>query len=127
MECSSVFIFFVSGDMHTKHSSELKPTICILMYSLGKSSFCFLAKLFNISPSTTYQWLCKTAETIEEPTVSNEIKEIEIDEMWHILTSRKSKSGSSKPWIVTQGELSPGLSVVVMLQRSENYIASSNT
>ena len=39
----------------------------------------------------------------------------------------KKKDGSSKPWIVTHGELSPGLSVVVMLKRSENYIASSNT
>ena len=81
----------------------------------------FFAKLFNISPSTTYQWLHKTAATIEKPTVSNGIKEIEIDEMWHILTSKKTKSGPSKPWIVAQGELLPGLSVAVMLRRCEDY------
>ena len=40
---------------------------------------------------------------------------------------KKTEDGSSKLWIVTHGELSPGLSVVVMLQRSEDYIASSNT
>ena len=40
---------------------------------------------------------------------------------------KKTKDGSSKLWIVTQGELRPGLSAVVMRQRSEDYIASSNT
>ena len=40
---------------------------------------------------------------------------------------KKTKDGSSKLWIVTQGELWPGLSAVVMRQRSEDYIASSNT
>ncbi len=40
---------------------------------------------------------------------------------------KKTKDGSSKLWIVTQGELWPGLSVVVMRQRSEDYIASSDT
>ena len=111
--------------------STLQPswsaTPAVLFYSLVKASFRFLAKLFDVSPATTYQWVRKTAETLGDPVVSAEVKEIEIDEMWHFLHSKKTKDGSSKPWIVTHGELSPGFSVVVMLQRSENYIASSNT
>ena len=93
----------------------------------GRASFRFLAILFDGSPATTYQWVRKTAETLGEPVVSAGVKEIEIDERWHFLHSKKTKDGSSKLWIVTHGELSPGLSVVVMQQRSEDYIASSNT
>jgi len=92
-----------------------------------KASFRFLAKLFDVSPATTFQWVSKTTETLGDPVDSAELKENEIDEMWHFLNLKKTKDGSSKPWIVTHRELSPGLSVVVMLQRSENYIASSNT
>ena len=118
---------FIIGDSRINPATELKRHTCVLFYSLGKASFRFLARLFDVSPATTYQWVRKTAETLGEPVVSAGVKEIEIDEMWHFLHSKKTKDGSSKLWIVTHGELSPGLSVVVMLQRSENYIASSNT
>ena len=97
----------------------------VLFYSLGKASFRFLAQLFAVSPATTYQWVGKSAETLAEPVVSAGVKEIEIDQMWHFLHSKKD--GSSKLWIVTQGQLWPGLSAVVMRQRSEDYMASSNT
>ena len=36
-------------------STELKRHTGLLFYSLGKSGFRFLAKLFDLSPSTTYQ------------------------------------------------------------------------
>jgi len=67
----------------------------------------------------------QTAESFGEPVVDENIKEIEIDEMWHFLQSKKTKNGLSRPWIVKQGELSPGLSVGIMLQRHENYTTSS--
>ena len=126
-KCKSRGCNFIIGDSRINPAVELKRHTCVLFYSLGKASFRFLAKLFDVSPATTYQWVRKTAETLGDPVVSAEVKEIEIDEMWHFLHSKKTKDGSSKPWIVIHGELSPGLSVVVMLQRSENYIASSNT
>ena len=126
-KCKSCGCNFIIGDSRINPATELKRHTCVLFYSLGNASFRFLAKLFDVSPATTYQWVRKTTEKLGEPVVSAGVKEIEIDEMWHFLHSKKTKDGSSKPWIVTHGELSPGLSVVVMLQRSENYIASSNT
>ena len=54
----------------------------------------------------------------EEPRSAGAILEIDFDEMWPFVQSKKSSSGSSKPWIIAQGELVPGYSVVVMLQRS---------
>ena len=125
-KCKSCGCIFIIGNSRINPATELKRHTCVLFYSLGKASFRSLAKLFDVSPATTYQWVRKTAETFGDPVVPAEVKEIEIDEMWHFLHSKK-KVGSSKPWIVTHGKLSPELSVVVMLQRSENYIASSST
>ncbi len=119
-KCKSCGHNFVCGDERRKKSTELKRITSVLLYSLGKASFRFLAKLFDVSPTTTYNWVRQTAESFGEPVVDENIKEIEIDEMWHFLQSKKTKNGLSRPWIVTQGELSPGLSVVVMLQRHEN-------
>ena len=126
-KCKSCGCNFIIGDSRINPATELKRHTCVLFYSLGKASFRFLARLFDVSPTTTYNWVRQTAESFGEPVVDENIKEIEIDEMWHFLQSKKTKNGLSRPWIVTQGELSPGLSVVVMLQRSEDYIASSNT
>ena len=126
-KCKSCGCNFIIGDSGINPATELKRQTCVLFYSLGKASFRFLAKLFDVSPATTYQWVRKTAETLGEPVVSAGVKEIEIDQRWHFLHSKKTKDGSSKLWIVTHGELSPGLSVVVMLQRSADYIASWNS
>ena len=60
-KCNFCGYNFVSGDMRIKRSTELKRITCVLLYPLGKSSFRFLAKLFNVSPATTYQWVRKTA------------------------------------------------------------------
>ena len=38
------------------------------------------------------------------------IKEMEFDEMWHFIGSKKTSSGLSKPWIVLQEELWHGCS-----------------
>ena len=46
---------FVSSDRRIQRSTELKRITCVLLPSLGKSSFRLLAKLFKVSPSTTYK------------------------------------------------------------------------
>ncbi len=114
-DCKHNFVF---GDKRTNHSTEIKKALSIILYAVGKSSYGFLGKLFGVSRSTAYKWIKKVAEVIEEPVISNSIKEIEFDEIWHFIQSKKTKNGLSKPWIVAQGELLLGLSVVVMLQPS---------
>ena len=105
----------------------IKKALCVILYSLGKASFGFLAKLFGVSRSLTYRWVKSEAESLPEPEISNEIKEIEFDEMWHFIQSKKTKYGSSRRWIVAQGELLPGLLGIVMLQPSDDYIKSLST
>ena len=82
------------------------------MCSLGKSSFGFLGKLFSVDGSTSYRWIKNVAENIGEPKISDNVKEIEFDDMWHFINSKKTKNGSSKPWIVAQGEPLLGLQVM---------------
>ena len=107
-KCKSCGHNFVCGDERRKKSTELKRITSVLLYSLEKASFRFLANLFDVSPTTTYNWVRQTAESFDEPVIDENIKEIEIDEMWHFLQSKKTKNGLSRPWILTQGELWPG-------------------
>lgn len=117
-KCHVCHYTFVVGDERHKPETELKKALSVILYSLGKSSFGFLAKLFGVSRSTPYYWMRDIAKTTDEPVITDGIQEIDFDEMWHFIQSKKRNSGSSKPWIIVQGELLPGYSVVVMLQRS---------
>ena len=115
------------GDDRHSHTTEIKKALAIILYSLGKSSFGFLGKLFGVSRTTTYYWIRQAASSIDAPTIAPDIQEIEFDEMWHFIQSKKEQSGLLKPWIVVQGEPLPGYSVVVMLQRPNGSTTKSNT
>jgi transposase len=98
----------------------LKKALSVILYSLGKSSFGFLAKLFGVSRTTIYYWMRDLAVTTAEPVITDDIREIDFDAMWHFIQSKKRSAGSSKPWIMAQGERLPGCSVVVMLQHAND-------
>jgi hypothetical protein len=116
----------VLGDDRHSHTTEVKKALAVILYSLGKSSFGFLGKLFGVSRTTAYYWIRQAATTIDEPTITENIQEIEFDEMWHFLQSKKGNFGSLRPWIVALGEPLPGYSVVVMLQHSNASMINSN-
>ncbi len=125
--CKECGYNFIIGDRRINESTEIKKALAIILYSLGKSSFGFLGKLFGVSRTTPYKWIKKSAEAIAEPTIDSSITEIEFDEMWHFIQSKKPKNGLSKRWIVAQGELLPGLSAVVMLKPSDDFTTKSVT
>ena len=125
-KCHACHYTFVVGDERHKPENDLKKALSVILYSLGKASFGFLAKLFGVSRTTTYYWMRDIAATTEEPAIADNIREIDFDEMWHFIQSKKRSSGSLKPWIIAQGERLPGYSVVVMLQRSNDYMTKSN-
>jgi transposase len=125
-QCRACGYNFVIGDERHSHSTEVKKALCVILYSLGKASFGFLAKLLGVSRTTTYYWIRQAATSTDEPTIAPDVQEIEFDEMWHFIQSKKEKFGSLKPWIVVQGEPLPGYLVVVMLQRSNDSTTKSN-
>ena len=126
-KCKECHLNFVEGDKRVKADLPIKKALAVILYSIGKASFRMLGKLFNCSHSLIYRWISKEAEMLPEPSIDADIREIEFDEMWHFIGSKKIKSGSSKPWIVAAGKLLPGLSAVVMLQHLRNSTAKSNT
>jgi hypothetical protein len=77
-----------------------------------------MGKLFGRNRSLIYRWIREAGLNTDEPIIDGEIAEIEFDEMWHFIESKKTNFGSLKPLTVAAGKLSPGFSVVVIAQHS---------
>ena len=122
--CKECLYNFVEGDERVKQENTVKRALAIILYSMSKGTFNFLGRLFKVSPTTVYKWVRKEAEMLPYPEIKNSIQEIEIDEMWHFVQSKKTSVGYKKRWIVAQGKPLPGLQVVVMLKPSDNCIKS---
>jgi transposase-like protein len=125
-KCKECGLNFVVGDRRRKSETALKKAFCVLMYATGKASFNKLAKWLNHSPSIIYRWISEAMKSTPEPEIADDIREMEFDEMWHFVGSKKTNIGSSRPWIVAQNELLPGLQVTVIFQPLGNYTTKSN-
>jgi transposase len=126
-KCKICGLNFVPGDKRVKADTAIKRAFAVILYSLGKSSYGLIAKLFGVTPPAVQKWLKREAALLGEPEIPATIQEMEFDEMWHFIGSKKTKSGSSRRWIVLHGELWPGLSAVVMLQPSSDSTRKSST
>ena len=69
----------------------------ILLYSLGKASFNLLARLFDTWPSQVYRWVLQEGLSLPEQKISVTIKEMEFDEMWHFIQTKKQTWGHQSP------------------------------
>ena len=125
--CKNCGLNFVAGDKRLKEDTAIKRAFAVILYSLGKSSYGFIAKLFGVTRPAVQKWLRREADMLPELKIPAAIEEMEFDEMWHFIGSKKTNSGSSRPWIVLHGELSPGFSAVVMLQPSSGSTTKSST
>jgi hypothetical protein len=59
-----------------------------------------------------YQWLVQEMAKLPEPAVAGDIKEMEFDELWQLISSKKITSGLSRRWMVAEGELLPRWSAI---------------
>ena len=117
-KCKECAYNFVIGDKRTNEKITALKALCVLLYSLGKGSYNMLGKLFGRNRSLIYRWIREAGLNTKEPIISEETTQIEFDEMWHFIQSKKTNFGSSKPLTVAVGELSPGFSVIVIAQHS---------
>ncbi len=123
--CKDCGITFVEGDGRTNPKIAAKKALIVLLYSLSKGSYNMLARIFHTWPSLVYRWVREAGAELPEPALEGEIKEIEIDELWHFIQSKKTSFGSSKRLIVAHGELWHGCSAIVILQPSKDCTTSS--
>ena len=121
-KCKECGYNFVLGDERTNEKIVALKALCVLFYSLGKGSYNMLGKLFSRNRSLIYRWIREAGLNTEEPSIDEEITEIEFDEMWHFIQSKKRNFGSSKPLTAVAGKLSPGFSVAVIAQRSDDFM-----
>jgi len=114
--CNSCKYNFVEIDGRSRPNDAPKRALAVILYAMSKATFNFLGKLLNVSPSTAMNWIKRAGIEAKDPEISGDIREIEFDEMWHFLYSKKTKNGYSKRLIVVQGELSLGLQAIVILR-----------
>ena len=118
-KCKSCGHNFVLGDKREKVSPEGKA-LAVLLYSTGKSSYGFISKLFKVSRTAVLKWIRNVAHRMPEPNINADIREVQIDEMWHFIKEKNKKYGYGEPWIVLQTKLSDGLLAIVLLEHLRN-------
>jgi len=120
-KCQKCGYNFVVGDERTNDKVVALKALVVLFYALAKGSYNMLGTIFDRDRSLIYRWIKEAGLSFNEPRIDGEIKEIEFDEMWHFIGKKNENFGSSKPLIAARGRLSPGYSVVVILQRSDDF------
>ena len=125
-KCKECGYNFVEGDGRTNEKIVALKALCVLLYSLGKGSYNMMGKLFGRNRSLIYRWIREAGLNTEEPAIDGEITQIEFDEMWHFIQSKKRNFGSSKLLTAVAGELSPGFSVIVIAQHSADSMQRLN-
>jgi len=88
-KCKECGFNFVDGDGRTNDKTIALKALAVLFYSIGKSSYGMLGKIFKRDPSLIYRWIKQAGLTYDVPAISGEIREIEFDEMWHFIQSKK--------------------------------------
>jgi hypothetical protein len=118
-KCKECGVHFVEGDARTSDKIVALKALCVVLYSLCKGSYNMLGKIFGRNRSLIYRWIREAGLHREASMMKGEITEIEFDEMWHFIESKKENFGSSKPLTAAAGGSSPGFSVAVIAQRSD--------
>lgn len=121
-KCKECGYNFVIGDARVNEKIIALKALCVLFYSLGKSSYGMLGKLVDRNRSLIYRWIKEAGINTEKPVIDNEATKIEFDEMWRFIQSKKLNFDSSKLVTVVAGELSPGLSVIVIAGHSDSFM-----
>ena len=125
-KCKSCSYNFVLTDDRVNPETAIKRAFTVIMYSQGKCSYGFIAKLFGVSRTTIQNWLEQEADLLDEPIIKDNISEIEFDEMWHFIGSKKRNVGLLKHMSDNQEKLSHGLQVLVILLLSEDFMKRYN-
>ena len=117
-KCKHCAYNYVEGDARTNEKIAAAKAMCVILYSLGKGTYNMMGKIFGRDRSLIYRWIREAGMKLAEPEVGDDIREIEFDEMWHFVESKKRSFGSSRPLIAAAGRPWPGCSAIVILQPS---------
>jgi transposase-like protein len=122
-KCKDCGYNFIEGDKREKTRPEAKA-LALLMYGSCKASYGMIARLFKVSRTSVLNWIRIMGKNLPEPEFETDVKEIQMDEMWHYINKKNENYGSGEPWIVLETEPSDGLLAIVMLKRSVSSMKS---
>ena len=88
-KCKDCGYNFIVGDERTSEKVVALKSLVVLLYALAKGMYNMLGTIFNRDRSLIYRWIKDAGLSFEYPSVEGEIKEIEFDEMWHFIHSKK--------------------------------------
>jgi transposase len=123
--CKECGCNFREGDARTNEKIAAKKALCVLLYAMAKGSFRMMGKILNTNHALVYRWIRAFGESLPEPAVSGSIQQMQFDEMWHFIGSKKENFGSSKLLIVAHGKLWDGCSAVVILKLFDDSMEKS--
>jgi len=124
-KCKECKYNFVEKDERIISDMEKKKALSILLYSQGKGSFRFIAKLLKVSKMTVLRWIKKEAEDIPYPEIKEDVIDVEFDEVWHFVKKNLKKYGSLRQWTESQKEFFFGCVERGMLKQLEGYMKDS--
>lgn len=101
----------------TRGKPSPMKALAVLLYGMCNASQAMIARILGVSHVSVYRWIRKEAENMSDPAVPEDTEIVQIDEMWHFVNGKKTKFGSGKPMIRFQGEILPGKSVHVLIER----------
>jgi transposase-like protein len=78
----------------SRHSHK-DIAMAVSLYSVGLS-FRTIAQMFEVSPNTIYLWVKNFAEVHYQKPSPKGVIEVELDEMWHFVESKKTNCGYGK-------------------------------
>lgn len=95
--------------------------LAVQLYTLGLS-FRAIARLIKVAAPTVLRWVRAFAEKTYEKPEPAEATVVEIDEMWHYLGSKKTKSGSGRLIVVIPTESLTGNVAIVIRKRCQGSL-----
>lgn len=91
--CKECGYNFVIGDKRTNDNIKAKKALAVMMYSLNKGSFRGIARILGVSHTLIVNWIKEAGNNLPNPEIPDTVTEIEFDEMWHFIGSKKTNSG----------------------------------
>jgi len=99
--------------------------LAVLLYALGNVSQGMIAKLLGVSHVAVYKWIRAAGEEAPAPSATPADNIVRIDEMWHFVDGKKTRSGSGGPMTLWHGEPWPGNWVGVMMRPASGFSTRS--
>jgi len=119
--CKSCDYHFTEGDGRTNERVAIKKAVCVITRMSGKASYRILAEMFDTSPSLTYRWIVEAGCDKPDGEIRGETKRMKVKKLSNYINTKSMNFDASKPVDVIAGELWPGYSAIVILQRPDSF------